>query len=189
MTDGKLLWKSPNKKWEIYDDSKKSNPYIAQVYVTDGWYNHYAAIDSDGRITTGLYDTYWEYTAPVPKFVENKAFSLLRQMYVEKYRKPKGQKMMPYAYFVMPWANLNEYRGSVPTKDYRPPMRYFRTYESAKKYAKNLWAGYTATQKQYMYITIGRFNKPYESVKEIPKQFGYSHAGEISKSNPVKWLR
>lgn len=182
----KLLWKSANGKWEIYDDSKNSSPYIAMVNVTDGWYNHYASIDEDGRITTGLYNTYWEYTAPVPKTVEAKAFALLRKLYVEKYRKPKGKNTLPINYAVIPWANLREYNGTVPMKDYRPPIRYFKTYESAWKYAVSLWKDYTPTQKKYMYLTIGRLLKSYETVKDIPDNFRYNHVSEISKDHPLR---
>lgn len=178
----KTLWKSPNKKWIIDDASRAGSPYVAMVNVYDDWTNGYAAIDEDGRITTGLYDTYWA----IPKTIEKKAFALLRQMYVEKHRKPMGKKTLPISYFVMPWANLREYKGTVPKSDYRPAMKYFKTYEGAYKYAAKLWRSYTPTQKKYMYLTIGRFNKTYDSVKEIPKNFSYSHAGEISKDNPLR---
>lgn len=185
--DRKLLWKSPNKKWEIYDDSKKASPYVAQVYVTDGWYNHYAAIDEDGRITTGLYNTYWEYTEPVPKTVQAKAFALLRAMYVNKYRRPQGKKTLPYAYFVKQWANLRDYKGVVPKKEYdNPKIKFFKTYESARKYAESQWKSLTSKQKEYTYLTIGRLNKPFDALKDAPATFGYSHAGEISKDNPLR---
>lgn len=182
----KLLWKSANEKWKIYDDSKEKSPYVAMINVTDGWYNHYAAIDNDGRLTTGLYDTYWDYTAPVPKTIEKKAFALLRQMYIERHRKPMGKKTLPISYFVMPWANFRENKNNIPKSDYRPALKYFKTYESAYKYAAKLWRSYTPTQKKYMYLTIGRFSKTYDSVKEIPKNFSYSHVGEISKDNPLR---
>lgn len=184
--DMKLLWKSPNKKWEIYDDSRKASPYVAQVYVTDGWYNHYAAIDEDGRITTGLYDTYWEYTAPVPKTVQAKAFTLLREMYVERYRKPQGKKTLPYTYFVRQWANLKNYKGVVPKKDYDPKIKFFKTYESACRYAESQWKSLTVTQRAYTYLTIGRLLDPFDSIKDAPTRFGYTHISEISRDNPIR---
>lgn len=180
--DMKLLWKSPNGKWEIKDASD-GRVYIAEVQVTDGWSAYYAGIDENGRVTGGLFNTQWQY---VPKTIEKKAISLLRKMYVEKYRTPQGKKVMPYSYFVKPWANLREYDGVVPNKDYRPPLKYFRTYESAYKYARSLWNAYTATQKKYMYLTIGRFDKTYDTIKEIPENFRYSHVSEISKDYPPK---
>lgn len=182
----KLMWESPNKKWRIMIITKDSSPYVAMAYVTDDFSNHYAGIDENGRITTGLYNTYWEYTHPVPKTVEAKAFALLRKEYVEIHRKPTGKKTLPYSYIVIPWVNSREYKGVIPSKDFQSPQKYFRTYESAYKYARTVWDSYMATQKKYMYITIGRLSEPYDTIRDIPKNYRYSLAGEISKDNPPR---
>lgn len=182
----KHLWRSPNKKWDIYEDTEKPSVYIAKVYVSDGWMNHYAAIDKEGHIITGLHDTYWEYTAPVPKTVQAKAFALLREMYVERCRKPQGKKTLPYAYFVRQWANLKNYKGIVPKKDYDPKIKFFKTYESACKYAESQWKSLTVSQRAYMYLTIGRLLDSFDSIKDAPVRFGYTHIREISRENPIK---
>ena len=188
--DMKLLWRSPNKKWEIYDDSKNTSPYVASVYVTDGWYNHYAAIDKNGRITTGLYDTYWEYTAPVPKTIEDKAFALLRKMYIEKYRAPQGKKVMPITYFVKSSSTKYHWSG----QSYRvfkgeTPEKFFRSYDSAKKYAKELWHSLSPAEKEHIIVSIFRLSDPVDNVKDLPKQYGINHAGEIRKGDVPKWAR
>lgn len=189
MADLKLLWKSPNGKWEIYDDSDAikfkldwNDPYseVAQVYVTDGWTSRYATIDVAGRVGFGKYDTYGLNV----KTVREKAFSILRQMYLEKKKKSSKKSVLPYRYFVYAWANKRDgrkYKGETDKK-------YFQKYETAKAYAKKLWNGLSDAQKTYIYVTIGRFSDSYESIKDIPKSYSWVHAGEISKDNPIKWL-
>lgn len=196
-TTMKLIWKSPNGKWEIYDDSDAiklkldwNDPYseVAQVYVTDGWYAHYATIDVAGRVGFGKYDTYDLNV----KTVKEKAFSILRQMYLEKKKKSSKKSVLPYRYFVYAWANKRDarwYKGD-SGKVYKgeTDKKYFQKYETAKAYAKKLWNGLSDTQKTYFYVTIGRFSDSYESIKDIPKNYSWVHAGEISKDNPIKWL-
>ncbi len=189
MADQKLLWKSPNGKWEIYDDSDAirfkldwNDPYseVAQVYVTDGWSSHYATIDVAGRVGFGKYNTYGLDV----KTVREKAFSILRRMYLEKKKKSSKKTVLPYRYFVYAWANKHDgrkYKGETDKK-------YFQRYETAKAYAKKLWNGLSDSQKTYIYVTIGRFSDSYESIKDIPKNYRWNHAGEISRDNPIQWL-
>lgn len=189
MADPKLLWKSPNGKWAIYDDSDAirfkldwNDPYseVAQVYVTDGWSSHYATIDVAGRVGFGKYDTYDLHV----KTVKDKAFSILRRMYLEKKKKSSKKTVLPYRYFVYSWINIQDGRAYHEKSN----TKYFQRYETAKAYAKKIWNGLTDKQKTYTYVTIGRFSESYESIKDIPKRYSWNHAGEISKDNPIKWL-
>lgn len=191
MTDMKLLWKSSNGKWKIYDDTKSlrfktdwNDPYsdVAQVYVTDDWLSYYATIDVKGDAGFGAYNT----GVPPSKVVREKAFALLRKMYLEKKATAGKKKTLPVRYFVCTWSNRRDREGRL--KDPQANTKYFSAYEPAKKYAKTLWANMTSAQKEYMYVTIGKFADKYESVKDIPKSYHYTHAGEISKSNPPNWL-
>lgn len=188
--DMELLWKSPNKKWEIYDDNASmkfktdwNDPYstVAQIYVTDGWFSFYGSIDVKGDAGFGLYGT-----GVPPKTIAEKGKAILRKMYLEKKATVGKKKALPIRYFVCTWSNRRDKTGR--QMDPQANTKYFTHYEPAKKYAKLLWSKMTSTQKEYMYVTIGRFDDKYESVKEIPKTYRYTHAGEISKNNPPKWL-
>lgn len=189
----KLIWTSPNKKWKIYDDSSNmrfktdwNDPYsyVAQVYVTDSWRSYYAAIDVRGDCGFGLHNTYDLNV----KTVKDKAFAILRKMYLEKRSAEMGKKKtLPIRYFVCTWSNRRDSRGYLIDK--QANMRYFTKFETAKTYAISLWNNMSAAQKEYMYVTIGKFNESYDSVKDIPKNYSYTHRGEISKNNPAKWLR
>lgn len=179
----KLLWKSPNGKWEIYDDNNAirfrldwDDPYstVAQVYVTDGLFAYYGTIDVAGRVGFGKYDT---YDLKV-KTVKEKAFSILRRMYLEKKKKSSEKSVLPYKYVVICNTGLG----------FTTDKKYFQKYETAKAYAKKLWNGLSDNKKAYSYITIGRLLDSYESLKGIPKNFSWVQAGEISKDNPVNWL-
>lgn len=189
----KLLWTSSNKKWRIYDDTPNmkfktnwNDPYssVAQVYVTDSWRSYYASIDVRGNCGFGLYDTYDLNV----KTVKDKAFAILRKMYLEKRSAELGKKKtLPIRYFVCTWSNRRDSRGYLMDK--QANMKYFTKFETARTYAISLWNKMSDTQREYMYVTIGKFNESYDSVKNIPKNYSYTHRGEISKNNPAKWLR
>lgn len=103
MTEGRLVWKSPNKKWEIRIEKPRlktdwNDGYsgVVQVSASDGWNIAYASINVDGKIHTGDYMTKWEYF--VPKFVEQKAFSILRAEYKKKKLKTVGRSNLTIQY-------------------------------------------------------------------------------------------
>lgn len=171
---GKILWKSPNKKWEIYEDSLKSKTNwddgydtVARVEVTDGWSVAYASIDVSGRIGTGDFMTNWEYF--VPKTVESKSFSLLRAIYKAKKQKQQGNGQLPlqYAVIVSVVGTSKGVKGPSPT--------FYRTYDTAIKHAENEWKKLSPYQRSNgAFVNVGRLNKAYATAKEIPERFGYS---------------
>ena len=179
----KTLWRSPNKKWEIVDDTENlrfktdwndKRSTVAMVSASDGWNVAYASIDVDGRLWTGDYDTKWEYW--VPKTVEAKAFSILRNLYKEKKQKALGNAQLPlqYAVIVSPVGTTRGYPVPKPT--------FYRTYETAVKHAEAEWKKLSPHQKSNgAFVNIGRLNKAYASAKDVPASFGYSLIGSITK--------
>ena len=181
---GKTLWRSPNKKWEIVDDTENnrlatdwndSYSIVATVRASDGWNVAYASIEVDGRIHTGDYGTKWEYF--VPKTVEAKAFSLLRALYKEKKQKAMGDNKLPIQYAVI--VNVAATRSGTAV----PAPKFYRTYETAVKHAEAEWKALPASQKKAgAFVNVGRLSKAYASAKDVPERFGYSLLGSITST-------
>jgi len=179
---GKTLWKSPNKKWEIVDETDSlryktdwNDDYskVAEVSVSDGWTVAYASIDVNGRLYTGDYGTNIDF---VPKTIQAKAFSLLRALYRTKKQNALGDAMLPlqYAVIVNP---VGTTRGT-PV----PKPTFYRTYATAVKHAEAEWKKLSTYQKANgAFVNIGRLSKPYMYAKDVPDRFSYSHLGSITK--------
>ena len=166
---GKTLWKSPNGKWTIEDETDQlfhktdwEDDYstVAMVSASDGWHIVYASIDVKGTMDLVGY---------VPKTVEAKAFSLLRSMYKAKKQKEQGTNQLPllYAVIVSP---IGTSKGvSVPAP------AFYRTYETALKHAESEWKKLSAYQRSNgAFVNVGKLSKSYATAKEIPTRFGYN---------------
>lgn len=173
---GKTLWKSPNGKWSIEDqtdqlfhktDWEDDYSTVAMVSASDGWSIAYASIDVNGRIGTGDFNTNWEYF--VPKTIQTKAFSLLRSMYKAKKQKEQGTNQLPllYAVIVSP---IGTSKGVTV-----PAPAFYRTYETALKHAESEWKKLSSYQRSNgAFVNVGRLSKSYATAKEIPTRFGYN---------------
>ena len=180
---GKTLWRSPNKKWEIVDETDglrhKTDwddgfSTVAEVSASDGWGIAYASIDVNGRIWTGDHDTNWEYF--VPKTVQERAFSKLRSIYKAK-KSATGKAQLPfqYAVIVVPVGTKKGTNVPKPT--------FYRTFETAKKHAESEWQKLSPYQKSNgAFVNVGRLSKSYASSKDVPASFGYSLMGSITNS-------
>lgn len=185
----KTLWRSPNKKWEIVDDSEDlrfktdwNDPYstVARVSASDGWMMAYASILVNGQIHINDFNTNWDYS--VPSTVQQKGYVLLRSLYKEKKQKAMGSSQLPIQYVVLVQV-VGTTRGT-PV----PKPTFYRTFETAVKHAQMEWKKLSPYQRSNgAFVNVGRLNKLYTYEKDVPDRFGYSLLGSITKDeDPFK---